>query len=82
MGTLGATPRLKAQTTHMRPMKPPTKTKESKIMTRFWNQSKSGDHNRTYSNMKIAQQITATIVTTIGMNGFASFLVIKTHFTV
>jgi len=32
--------------------------------------------------MKIAQQITATIVTTVGMNGFASLLVIKTHFVV
>jgi len=63
-------------------MKPPTTTKESKIMIRFWNQSKSDDHNRTYSNMKIAQQIPATIVTTIGINGFASFLVIKMHFIV
>jgi len=63
-------------------MKPPTTTRESKIMTMFWNKSKSDDQNKIYSNMKIAQQITATIVTTVGMNGFASLLVIKTHFVV
>jgi hypothetical protein len=34
------------------------------------------------SNMKIAQQIPATSVTTIGTNGPASFFVITTHLNV
>jgi hypothetical protein len=32
--------------------------------------------------MKMAHQIIVTIVTTIGMNGFASFSIIKAHFIV
>ncbi len=72
-------PCLKAQTTHMRPMKPPTKTKESKIMTMFWKKVKSDDQNMVCSNIKIAQTIPATIVITIGINGLASFLVMTTH---
>jgi hypothetical protein len=63
-------------------MTQPATTTERKIMTMFWNKSKFGDQNRTCSNMKIAQQIPATSVTTIGMNGVASFFVIATHFIV
>jgi hypothetical protein len=64
----------------MRPSKQPIITRESKIMPMFWNKAKFDDQNRTYSNMKIAQQIAATSVTTIGINGLDSFHVITTHF--
>jgi hypothetical protein len=64
----------------MRPITPPTTTMESKIMTMFWNRLKFDDQNRICSNMKIAQQIAATSVTTIGMNGLSSLVVITTHF--
>jgi len=64
----------------MRPITPPTTTIESKIMTMFWNKLKLGDQNRICSNMKIAQQIPATSVTTIGVNGLASSFVMATHF--
>ena len=74
--------RLKTQTTHIRPMTPHTTTNDNKIMTIFWNKSKSDDQNSVCSSMKIAQQMPATIVTTIGMNGFASLLIIATHLVV
>jgi len=48
----------------------------------FWNKSKFDDQNRICSNMKIAQQIPATSVTTIGMNRLFSFSVMATHFIV
>jgi hypothetical protein len=63
-------------------MTQPATTKEIKITTRFWNKSKLDDQNRTCSSMKIAQQIPAMSVTTIGMNGLSSFFVITTRFTV
>jgi predicted transcriptional regulator len=63
-------------------MTQPVTTIERQIMTMFWNKSKFDDQNRICSNMKIAQQIPATSVATIGMNGLASFFVITTRFIV
>jgi hypothetical protein len=74
--------RLKSQNIHMRPMTQLATTMERRIMTMFWNKSKFGDQNTTCSSMKIAQQMPATSVTTIGVNGGASLFVITTRFIV
>jgi hypothetical protein len=74
--------RLNIQSTHMRPMTQPVTTMEIKSMTMFWKRLKFDDQNRVSSSMKIAQQITAKSVTTIGMNGLSSFVVIITDFIV
>jgi hypothetical protein len=63
-------------------MTQPATTREIKIITMFWNKSKLGDQNRTCSSRKIAQQMPATSVTTIGVNGVASLFVITTGFIV
>jgi len=55
---------------------------ERKIMTMFWNRSKFCDQNRICNNMKMAKQMPATSVTTIGMNGIDSLFFITTHFIV
>jgi len=49
---------------------------ERRIMTMFWNKSNLDDQNTMCSSMKIAQQIPATSVTTIGTNGVAFLLAI------
>lgn len=66
----------------MRPMMQPVTTMEIMNMTMFWNRLKLDDQNRMSSNMKIAQQMTAKSVTTIGANGLSSFIVIITDFIV
>jgi hypothetical protein len=53
----------------MSPMTQPTMTTERKTMTMFWNKSKFRDQNTTYSSMEKAQQMPATRVATMGMNG-------------
>jgi hypothetical protein len=60
----------------------PVTTIEIMNMTTFWNRSKLDDQNSMSSSMKIAQQMTATSVTTIGANGLSSFIVIVTGFIV
>jgi len=64
----------------MRPMTQLATTIEIKIMTMFWNKSKFADQSRMCRSMKIAQQMPATSVITIGISGLSSFSVIITYF--
>ena len=66
----------------MRPMTQPVTTMEIRSMTMFWNRLKLDDQNRVSSSMKMAQQMTAKSVTTIGANGLSSFVVIIMDFIV
>lgn len=74
-----ASPVLKAQTTHIRPMRPPTMSKETKPMTMFWKRVKSSDQKTVCNKIKTAQMITADIDITVGINGFRSFSLIATY---
>jgi hypothetical protein len=63
-------------------MMQPVTTMEIMNMTMFWNRLKFCDQNSMSSSMKIAQQMIAKSVTTIGANGLSSFVVIVTGFIV
>jgi hypothetical protein len=66
----------------MMPSKQPTKTRETRVITMFWNKSKLDDQSRTCNNIKTAQHIPETNVTTIGINGLDSRNAITLHLEV
>jgi len=67
---------LKPQMTHIRPMMPPTITREIKPTTIFWKRVKSLDKKSVYHRMKTHQLMNARIVTTNGIRipGFLSLM--------
>ncbi|MCP8310660.1 MAG: hypothetical protein L6N94_04100 [Candidatus Methylarchaceae archaeon HK01M] len=71
-------PALKLQTTHIKPIRPPTIIKETKIIMIFWKRVNSIDQKIVCNNIKIAQLIPARIDITTGIKGFGSFFLMAT----
>jgi hypothetical protein len=56
--------------------------KDTKRITRFWNQLKFSDQKSVCTSIKIAQMIIAISVSTVGRNAFVRYFNMLHHFTV